>query len=603
MPLPDPRTRTPRGRLLPSALLLALLIPALARCDASREGVALRAADAASLPSLSEDDARRSWLEGTLPLDGGAARAADGGPGQARPPALPRAVVDVKAPSPTPGGRTVRPRDAAALQAALDAARPGDVILLAPGATYTGNFVLRRLASASGWVTIRTEPSAGGGAGPAPGARVTPADARAFARLVTPNRQPALRTAAGAHHYRIERIEIGVAPTVRQMTAIVALGDAWLLQRTAAQVPHHLVLDRVYVHGTPTLDVRRCVDLHSATTAIVGSHVTDCHARGFDSQAIFGSNGPGPYTIENNYLAGAGENVMFGGSDAQQPAFVPSDITFRRNHVVKPMAWKGVWSAKNLLELKVGKRVLLEGNVFENSWVDGQTGFALVLWSVNQGGDSKGGGAPWSETSDVTIRRNVIRRAANGLQLSDRWEGAKAVPMARVAIEHNVVSDIGVDVILGAGGGRAFQVGGNVADLRISHNTTVRLGGPWLYFVSQPATPIDRLTVLDNLLDEGHPAVRSDYGNGGEALALFSGRGTLMRGNVLGGWAGGLVPGNYSVAAGERLFAMAAESRGDLRLPADSRWRGRATDGENPGADVAAVQKATSGVSDSTSTR
>jgi len=595
-------SRLPRARNLPrELLLLGLHVLPLAACDVTRDGAVFRAADAALLPPLSDEEARRTWLEGTLAL-GDTAPATSAGPGNARPPALPRAVVDVKAPPPAPGARTLRPRDGAALQAALDGARGGDVILLAPGATYTGNFVLRRHASASAWVTIRTGPGGAAG-GPPAGTRVTPALARSFARLVSPNREPALRTAAGAHHYRIERVEIGVAPEVQQMTAIVALGDAWLLQRTAAQVPHHLVLDRVYVHGTPTLDVRRCVDLHGATTAVVDSYITDCHARGFDSQAIFGSNGPGPFTIENNYLAGAGENVMFGGSDPQIAALVPSDITFRRNHLVKPMAWKGVWSAKNLLELKLGKRVLIEGNVFENSWVDGQTGFAILLWSVNQGGGPKGGGAPWSETSDVTVRRNVVRHAANGFQITDRWEGAKAVPMARVAVEHNVISDIGVNSIFGAGGARAFQVSGNVPDLRIAHNTTVRIGGPWIYFVSQPATPIDRLTVLDNLLDQGHPAVRSDYGVGGEALALFGGPGTVMRGNVLGGWEGGLVPGNYSIAPGERLFPMQAESRGDLRLPADSRWRGRATDGEDPGADVAAVMKATAGVTDPSSER
>ena len=36
---------------------------------------------------------------------------------------------------------------------------------------------------------------------------------------------------------------------------------------------------------------------------------------GFDSQAINGWTGPGPLLIENNYLEGAGENVIFGGAD------------------------------------------------------------------------------------------------------------------------------------------------------------------------------------------------------------------------------------------------------------------------------------------------
>ena len=40
--------------------------------------------------------------------------------------------------------RTVRATDSAALQQALDAARPGDRIELEPGVTYTGPFRLRR---------------------------------------------------------------------------------------------------------------------------------------------------------------------------------------------------------------------------------------------------------------------------------------------------------------------------------------------------------------------------------------------------------------------------------------------------------------------------
>src|SRR4051812_43875882 len=58
----------------------------------------------------------------------------------AAPAELPRATVATRYPS---GGRSVRVGANANLQAAIDAARPGDVLLLPPGATYVGNFVLR----------------------------------------------------------------------------------------------------------------------------------------------------------------------------------------------------------------------------------------------------------------------------------------------------------------------------------------------------------------------------------------------------------------------------------------------------------------------------
>ena len=42
------------------------------------------------------------------------------------------------------------------LQAALNAARPGDVITLQPGATYVGNFVLPNKGAISDYITIRS---------------------------------------------------------------------------------------------------------------------------------------------------------------------------------------------------------------------------------------------------------------------------------------------------------------------------------------------------------------------------------------------------------------------------------------------------------------
>src|SRR5206468_9693179 len=42
------------------------------------------------------------------------------------------------------------------LQAALNAAKPGDVITLQPGATYSGNFVLPNKGAISDYITLRS---------------------------------------------------------------------------------------------------------------------------------------------------------------------------------------------------------------------------------------------------------------------------------------------------------------------------------------------------------------------------------------------------------------------------------------------------------------
>ena len=88
------------------------------------------------------------------------------------------------------------------LQAALNAARPGDELRLAPGATFSGNFVLP-VTTGSTTITLRSDiPDADL---PPQNQRVTPQTAARFARIVSPTTVAALRTAPGAHHWRVWR--------------------------------------------------------------------------------------------------------------------------------------------------------------------------------------------------------------------------------------------------------------------------------------------------------------------------------------------------------------------------------------------------------------
>src|SRR5205085_10002830 len=93
------------------------------------------------------------------------------------------------------------------LQAALDAAQPGDIILLEAGATFTGNFTLpAKPKPGSAWIVVRS--STADGNLPAAEARIAPSFAAVLPKIVSPNVNPALRTAAGAHHYRLIGVEL-----------------------------------------------------------------------------------------------------------------------------------------------------------------------------------------------------------------------------------------------------------------------------------------------------------------------------------------------------------------------------------------------------------
>ena len=358
------------------------------------------------------------------------------GGAEKNPPSLPRIVLDFSFPVST--GKTHRIDEGDNLQRALNNAQRGDEIVLAAGATFTGNYVLPPKSGtvADGWIVVRSEALSHM---PALGTRIKPANAGQMPKLVTPNTDPALRTNGATSGWWLAGLEVTISSSVTsQNYGLVSLGVGGAPQTTLASVPSDLVLDRMYIHGQSNTQLSRCVGLHSARTQISDSWLDECHGKGFDSQAIWGGNGPGPYKIENNTLRGAGENIMFGGSDPAIPGLVPSDIEIRRNWIHTPLSWKGVWTKKNLLELKNASRVLIEGNVLDGSWSDGQGGEAFVFKSTNQSGNCR-----WCRTTDVTVRRNLTINAGAGINVS--WADAHApvdTVLSRIYFVENVFDDL-----------------------------------------------------------------------------------------------------------------------------------------------------------------
>src|SRR5215212_3667557 len=90
-------------------------------------------------------------------------------------------------------------------QAALNAARPGDVITLAPGATYVGNFVLPNKGAVTEFITIRS--AAPDSVLPGVGVRITPAYAAQLPKIRSSNNMSALRTATATNHWKLQFLE------------------------------------------------------------------------------------------------------------------------------------------------------------------------------------------------------------------------------------------------------------------------------------------------------------------------------------------------------------------------------------------------------------
>jgi hypothetical protein len=220
------------------------------------------------------------------------------------------------------------------LQAALNSARPGDVLVLEAGAEFVGNFVLPVTAGDEP-IVLRSTPSH---LLPTQGQRIRPEHAPLLARLRSPNTAAAMRTAPGAHHWELRYLEF---PANQNGAGdILQIGDGSSAQNTLDRVPHRLTLSHLYIHGDLLVGQKRCVALNAAHVTIRDSFIAECKGAGQDTQAIGGWNGPGPYTIENNYLEAAGENVMFGGADPAIANLVADGILVRHNHFSRPPSWR-----------------------------------------------------------------------------------------------------------------------------------------------------------------------------------------------------------------------------------------------------------------------
>ena len=412
------------------------------------------------------------------------------------------ALVIVSAATPAVAATHVVP-DGGDLQAALNAAQPGDVIELQSGATYTGNFRLP-VKPGNDFIVVRT----GGidGQVPGPGQRIGPTFAPLLAKIRSGNTSPALATTAGTHHWRFELLEFPA--NVRGQGDIIALGGG-ASQSSMELMPRDLVFDRVYVHGDPVAGQKRGIALNSAATDITNSYFEDFKGRGLDTQAVAGWNGSGPYRIENNYMEATGENLLFGGADPGIVNLVPSDITIRRNVFTKPLRWRNErWTVKNAFELKNARRVLVEGNVFEHVWSDAQNGFAVLLTVRNQGGK-----APWSVVEDVTFRYNIIRHAGGAINMHGYDNEHASQQTARIRISHNLV--YGLDPAVWGGSGDFIQMGAMPRDITIEHNTVFHKGMALRLFDGK--TPSGRREI-EPFVFRGNAMRHNTYGVKGDSV-------------------------------------------------------------------------------------
>ena len=582
------------------------------------------------------------------------------------------------------------------LQAAIDAASFGDTILLRAGETFVGHFKLRA-KSGTGVIVIRGDAAAtdlpGNGVRLVPSTRpggntATSRLARIVGRGDLYKTTPLLRTDAGAHGYLIQFIDFDGVKQVGYETLIQIGTD------TTATPPTDITFDRVYVHGDRYKGQKRGIALQGKRLSVLNSYISDIKAIRTDSQAINGYNGAGPITIENNYIEGASENVMFGGADPAVTNLVPSDIVLRRNHLFKPFAWRnpilaapgGVrasagtggslasgkhyfrvvavmasastsavsapstevsvtvaaggrvtvswsavagadkyrvyrgttaggqskylettatsfaypgsgetagtpatsgtkWVVKNHLELKNAQRVTVDGNLLENNWAAGQSGYAIMLTPRNSGS------APWTRVQNVTFTNNIVRHVPAVVNIAGYDDSDPTQRTEHITFRNNLFED--VDVSAYGTNAKALLVGDGAAYLVFDRNTIIHTNSSVLFAYGAAMPGV----VYTNNLSQHHKyGIMGDGSSPGKPSIAKYFPGGVVQCNVLAGGTASLYPTPNAfptVADWNAGFVDPAE--GDYGVVAGSVLAKSGCSGTVPGADLAALDAAMGG--------
>lgn len=316
----------------------------------------------------------------------------------------------------------------------------------------------------------------------------------------------AINFASGANHYRLIGFDIKGQSANNDSAGLLDLAGT-----------DHITLDRSVVHGEPLAcsqtagvyactshDTKNGVGLGDSTSAaVIDSWLYDLacpQGSCSDSHAFGGGNGALPshtFKLYNNFISAAGESWIIGGGGVGATTVTPTDFEVRHNFSYKNpnLALCTGCSGqhpefKNLGEFKNAQRILVEGNVFRNSWQGWQTdqsGYCFLLTPKNQGPNTN----PNAIVTDATVRFNDFGNCVNGIQSAPvpDDDGSKSLGLHNASLHDNLLQGLNFNLnnaAIGNGKATCFQatngqVGpANLFNYTIEHNTcAIAAAGPF----------------------------------------------------------------------------------------------------------------------------
>ena len=388
------------------------------------------------------------------------------------------------------GAATLQVLPGGDLQAALIMARPGDEIVLDRDARFVGTFILP-VKPDGPVITVRSSANL-------PERRMRWPDDGPLLPTIASGTVMAAIEGTNARNWRLQGL--------RFESNSFGAGNVIQLQNAS-----NITFDRIIIVAGPQ-GQKRGIMGNGRNITLTRSHLSNIWIGGQDSQAFCAWDGAGPYTIVDNYLEAAGENVMFGGANSSAPENVPADILVEANHFSKPLEWRGDHpaSVKNLFELKQAKRVIVRNNLFERNWADAQNGYAILFTVRNDDG-----GAPWAVVEDVLFERNVVRDVDHGFNVLGYDSYHSSGRATRITIRQNLVLTTGT----------FLQAGGEIGALTIDHNT-VDQGYTFIMLYSGGIFPTGTSQTraaeyaVENLIVTNNLANHNEYGLMGEEVGM-----------------------------------------------------------------------------------
>jgi hypothetical protein len=352
---------------------------------------------------------------------------------------------------------------------------------------------------------------------------------------------------------------------------VLFTGGASLPTENRATVSPGATLSRATLSTTNNLHVGDLIALKQSASYYGAAKVTAINGNAIDYT---------PYSTTWGHGGSPLNAPPISPGDAQWNGYLPQGFTVTRNtFYINPKVVQTIYaqtgnSPKGFFEIKAMDGMLMEGNDFQ--------GFPSV-WAFTVRNQTTPHGAPsvWSTIKNVTLRSN--RYLSNiptsyrqiTFLLEDNY--ATSTPGGNILVENNLVGNVGKVADLAGGDGVTFR-----------HNTFIANLGSSM--IENIGNTVRNFVFKDNIAANNEYGVHCQTGDYSCFPNLFKGN---LLGNVIVGPAkperptcgSPYPPGNYCVSTIDQVgFEDIAHS--NYRLAQTSPYKGKASDGKDPGMDM-----------------